>query len=160
MSLLVFLAGNNACAFDSGLSVNVDERMRDENIVFILNNAEMTELNKLSPDIEKTLILKLYRIPFSGSCVPETHMTCGYDYYLAVSEYDEMPDQAVWHFGKVGEITAIEWLKQDENDKALIKFKVRNYPELAFQRNPDLPKKEKTVTLDVSVNAVRIKKTE
>ncbi len=160
MSLLFFLAGYNACAFDAGLSVQVDERMRDEKIVSILNKAKMTELNKLSPDIKKTLILKLYKIPFSGSCVPETHMTCGYEYYLAVSEYDEMPDQAVWYFGKVGEITAIEWLKQDEVDKALIKFKVRNYPALALERNPDLPKKEKTVTLDVSVNAVRIKKSD
>ncbi len=160
MVLSVFFMGNCACAQNTVLSVSENKRIRDEKIVFILNNAEMSDLNKLNPEIEKTILLKLYKIPYSGSCVPETHMTCGYEYYLAVSEYDEMPQQAVYYLGKVGEISEIEWLKQDENDKALIKFVVCSYPQLALERNRQLPKKEKTSTLEVGVNAIKIRKAE
>lgn len=164
MSLAILLSIlfmiNYACTQDSGLSIDVDERMGNQKLVFILNNAQITELNKLNPGIQKTLSLKIYKIPYSGSCVPETHLTCGYDYYLAVSEFDEMPNQAVWHLGKVGEITDFQWLKPDENDKALLKFKVLNYSQLALERNKNLLKKEKTLTLSIRVDALRIRKTE
>ena len=104
----------------------------------------------------QALLLKLYRIPVSGSCVPEMHMTCAYDYFLAVSEYDEQPSQSVFHLGTVGEIVHIEWMKEAAPNQAFVGLEIANYPRLALERNPELEREAQKYVLEVGVKELKL----
>lgn len=137
-------------------AIQINQRISDTRIVKILNNAEVIDLNKLNGGDAQDLLLRLYEIPVSGSCVPETHLTCAHEYYLAVSEYDEQPNQSLFHLGTVGEITGIEWMKATESGKAEIVLQVASYPELAFERHPGLRKATKEYRLEIHVAELRV----
>ncbi len=69
------------------------------------------ELNKLDPDVEKQLLLRLYRAPvYVEGCFKETHGICQYSYFLSVSTFDEYPETNIYKLKTKGEITKIMWL--------------------------------------------------
>ncbi len=110
------------------------ESYGDKSIVKLLAVGQVEALNQLQPEIEKTLELRLYRVPKSGDCVPETKMVCSYDYYLAVSEYDEDPKQAVFNPGTYGSIAQVMWLPTKTADSAKLEVSFSELPPEAAQR--------------------------
>lgn len=151
-------ASRNSDAFSQGdTGIQVDRRVNDERIVSILNNSELSDLNDLSGGEEQDLLLKLYAIPVSGSCVPEVHMTCAYEYYLAVSERDEQPRQSVFHLGTVGEIVQVEWKEKAGTDRAYIGLEIANFPKRVLERNPKLEKVTQEYLLEVRAQELKVK---
>ncbi len=134
-------------------------RIEDDRLVEILNNATVHELNALPAPRgsgKGQLLLRLYALPRSGSCVPQSHQVCSYHYYLAVSEYDEMPRQTVYDLGEVGEIVDPRWLPDDRLGAAWLQLSVSNYPAHAFRSNPGLVRKVIALKLDVTVDTLVI----
>lgn len=147
-----------ACADTAAgnIRINSDQKVSDQLIVRILNNSEVADLNKLDKNSSDNLALKLYRVPVSGDCVAETHTICAYDYYLAVSEYDEQPRQSVFYLGAVGEISKINWHKNDKVDQATLSIRVTNYPIAVFKQNPDLNIVSKDYLLHINTLVIHI----
>ena len=158
ISVLTVCLSQTACADTSfgNTRINSDQKVSDQLIVKILNNAEVTDLNKLDKNNSASLALKLYRIPVSGDCVAETHTTCAYDYYLAVSEFDEQPLQSVFHLGAVGGINKINWHKKDEVDQATLSIRVSNYPIAVFKQNPELETVTKDYVMHINTTGIRL----
>lgn len=122
-------------------------------LVKILNNSEVIDVNDNSPH---NLVLKLYKIPVSGDCIAETHAICAYDYYLAVSEYDEQPRQSVFHLGVLGEINQIRWIIDDNLDQATLSIRVTNYPITTLELDSRLKPGSKDYLLHIGTQAIRI----
>ncbi len=136
------------------LALELGRRVSDSELVHILNDATVAELNYLEGGEEQDLSLRLYRLPVSGSCVPETHVTCAFDYYLAVSEFDEQPRQSVFHLGVVGEIVDIAWQALSEPDRATLQLKVLNYPADVLERNQKLQRTARAYSLKIHVDGI------
>lgn len=134
----------------------VSDSVSAHEFVRILNEADVQDLDSIAPE-RASVSLHLYRVAEQGSCIPETHMICNYRYYLAVSDFGEYPDQAVFGLGEVGEIRSIKWLPTDGWGTALLQIEVSNYPEYAYARNPDLVRVTKSFELVVSVDGVEVR---
>jgi hypothetical protein len=157
--LLIALVGYFSTGVWAEELINLNaEKVKNPTLVKILNSAKLQELNAL-PSAKRwgrQLGIRLYSIGISGSCIPETHMICSHQYYLAVSEYDEAPEQAVYDLGTVGEIIEVQWLQDRRVDRARINIVVSNYPLHAYMRNSRLVPKTVTYALDVGVNSLKI----
>ena len=113
---------------------------------------EMTDLNKIASKVEKKLWIKIYAVPAEAkegeeNCFPESHGVCRFDYYLAVSEFDEYPAYNVFNLGQFGEIGGYQWMKSEALDQAKIKVIVKNYPEMATKFNSNLKNSNKAQIL-------------
>ena len=109
--LLIALVGYFSTGVWAEELINLNaEKVKNPTLVKILNSAKLQELNAL-PSAKRwgrQLGIRLYSKEISGSCIPETHMICSHQYYLAVSKYDEAPEQAVYDLGTVGEIIEVQ----------------------------------------------------
>jgi len=151
----VFLCASPVLA-QGKVDLAVSQSVSTKEFVHILNEADFQNLDSIAPD-RASVSLRLYRVAEQGSCIPETHMICSYRYYLAVSEFGEYPDQAVFGLGEVGEIQSVKWLPTDGWGRALLQVEVSNYPEYAYARNPDLVRVTKSFELVVSVDGVELR---
>jgi hypothetical protein len=78
---------------------------------WILNTATITELDSLPGASTQRYRLRLFGIGVAGSCVEYTEaIICSHQYLLAVSEAQEGSAQRLYNLGRVGRITAIEWI--------------------------------------------------
>lgn len=158
LTIMMLLSLSFTPAYADGLDGLRDKRVNNPLLVKILNSAKVLDLNNL-PSSQKwgrQLSIRLFSIGIAGTCTPSTHMICSHSYYLAVSEFDEAPDQAVYDLGTVGEITRVEWLQDNRIDRARLLVVVSNYPNYAFTSNPSLVRKVSTYEVDVSVNSLMI----
>jgi len=130
--------------------------IRDSLLVSVLNSGELQNLDSVGPDEDPQLAIRLYRMAREGSCVEETHWVCSYRYIMAVSEYDELPNRAVFDLGEVGEIRNIRWLASTRPDQALWEVEVQNYPAHAVKQNPKLVVRMKRYRLDITVQRVAV----
>ena len=102
----------------------------------ILAFGTMTELNKVDPEIEKDLLVRLYKLPkFEENCFVETHGICKYQYYLSVSTFDEYPDTNVYKLSHTGEISSITWIKESKSDYVEIELTFETYSKQALSNN-------------------------
>ena len=130
--------------------------VRDSLLVSVLNSAELVNLDSIRPEGDVQLSIKLYRMGRSGSCVPHTHWVCSYRYVLAVSEFDELPSQAVYDLGELGEIRTIRWPSSTGLDQAVWEVYVLNYPADAAKQNPRLELRVKRYRLDITVPRIAV----
>ena len=128
--------------------------LKDTLLVEVLNDAEMQDLNKLSPTVRKDLSLRLYAVGHSGTCVEETEWVCSYRYVLAVSEFGEVRERTAYDLGEVGEIANIKWLPSDSLDHAVLEFEVRSVPGHAARQNPKLSMRRRRYKLDAGLDHV------
>jgi hypothetical protein len=144
--------------FTCGSTQKVQEirKINNSDLTKILNASEVIDLNNLSPSISKELIIKLYKIPIQGNCIEETTTTCCYHFYMAVSEFDENPKQAVFDLGEVGDIVNISWEDSKESNKAVLNFTSYNYPVFLLETHAELKKKMIEQSLNVSVDSILI----
>lgn len=113
------------------------------------------DLNKLNPEIEKQLLLRLYRSPvYREECFKETHGVCQYNYYLSVSTFDEYPETNIYELKTKGEITEITWLDATEIDSARLNITFNRYTSHALKNNGDLSKQPNSVQLEVSTKKI------
>ncbi len=109
------------------------------------------ELNKLDPDVEKQLLLRLYRAPvYVEGCFKETHGICQYSYFLSVSTFDEYPEINMYKLKTKGEITKIMWLNESEVDSAKLNIIFTNYTGYAIKNNSALSAKKEAVQIQVN----------
>ena len=147
-------------AYLTGQAATLTPRpVADELLVDILNSATLQELNNLRGPSPHQLSLRLFAIAQTGSCIPHTHQICARHYFLAVSEFDELPEQAVFDLGTVGELRNIEWLRDERMNAARLQLDVVNYPASALRANPELQERVMKLELDVTVEAVRVNPT-
>ncbi|MBB5321629.1 hypothetical protein [Marinobacter oulmenensis] len=112
---------------------------------------QIQELNSFSPDIDKSLFIRLYQSPVYGEdCFVETHGVCQYQYFLTVSTYDEYPEINRYELAKKGEITNIEWVPDDRMDSATIEFQFRKYTEEALANNASLSADPQTYRVKIT----------
>lgn len=129
----------------------------DKSMVQLLAVGEVENLNLLQPEVEKKLGLRLYRVPKSGDCVPETRLICSYEYYLAVTEYDEEPKQAVFNVGTYGSIPKITWLPTKSVDSARLDVTFMDLPSEAAKRLKRLKQKTFREIWEIDSTSLRIK---
>jgi len=127
-------------------SVNANdkvEKIYDPHLVNILMFSEMAELNKLQPNIEKNLWVKIYKVPDKtpNDCFPESHGICKYVYYIAVSQFDENPIVDAYRLGVFGEIVNYKWTQITELDTAVINIEINEYSKEAITYNKKLKDK-------------------
>ncbi len=131
----------------SACSIEQDKAAKQENLpvpeVGVYKRAlaygTQMDLNKLDAEIEKNLLVRLYRIPLSDNdCFVETHGICQYEYLLSVSSFDEQPEVNVFKLPLVGEIIGIGWNKHSGVDEAKIELSLNQYSEAALKNNPAL----------------------
>ncbi len=134
--------------------------VKNELLVKILNDSEMKELEPPSPTARANF-LRLYSMEgeLGDNCAPEaeTEITCSFKYYLAVNSGDLGVSGAVYDLGEVGEITKVEWLQNSNRDFDRLRLEISNYPEFVFEYNPKLVRKTRTVEIEVSLQALKIK---
>ena len=110
------------------------------------------ELNKLSPGVEKHLLLRLYRSPYNTkNCFVETHGVCQYEYFLSVSSYDEIPETNIYKLKHKGEITKIEWKRETKNDSAKLSLTFNRFTKEALNNNNSLKSGKNIVQIDVNL---------
>lgn len=70
-----------------------------------------------------------------GLRVPDTHVVCSHDYYLAVSTFEEGLGETVFALGEIGATAEIQWLKPAKPLTARLKIRVVSYPEEYLKSN-------------------------
>lgn len=138
-----------------------NERIKDELLIEILNNAKITELEPPRA-IQSRLFLRLFAIGELGTCEPETEteVECSVRYYLAVSNGDLGVAGSVFYLGEVGEISKIIWLEPPDQNVARLRLEVLNYPEAVFRHVPNLTKRSRVVEVLVSLDSLTIRDTQ
>ncbi|OGQ89294.1 MAG: hypothetical protein A2289_02050 [Deltaproteobacteria bacterium RIFOXYA12_FULL_58_15] len=136
--------------------LQVVKGIADSAVAKTLCNSVVVDLNGLAGGDSSNLAMKLYGVPISGTCVPETQVPCAYDYYLAVSEYDEQPRQSVFHLGVVGEIPVLTWISVSEPDRATLRMTVTNFPQAALDSNPSLRPIVREYLLHIQVQDIAV----
>jgi len=86
------------------------------------------------PKFKTNFGAKLYSIGKEGNCVPETHFICSYEYYLALYEYGDPGELAVFYLGEVGKIEGLQTIRGEKSDSVVFNFKVFDYPEYIKER--------------------------
>jgi hypothetical protein len=125
-------------------------------LIEILNNAKSINLNDLTTEFDKSLSIKLYSVGINEPAYG-TEMIVAHKYYLAVSEYDEYPDQAVFYLGRFGEISEIIWADTERYDTALLQLKITEHPSWVLKIDPKLNNKKASYSLLVTVNKLELK---
>lgn len=88
---------------------------------------DVRELNKLTPSVDKNLMLRLYKVPsHDHSCGIETEQACNYVYTLSVSTFDEHPEVNTYSLG-TGYISDITWLNEDAVDTVKLQYTMKSY---------------------------------
>jgi hypothetical protein len=132
------------------------ERIDDEVLVRILNAGAELDIDGLSEEEIPPLLPRLYAVPEEGDCVPETHLICGFRYYLAVSEDGDGPEQAVFSLGLLGEITFARFLPGEGSDPPRLRLTVESYPSFALERNAALPREQAVYVAVLGVKELRV----
>jgi hypothetical protein len=126
-----------------------------KNISYELQNAVafgvIEELNELDPEIEKQLLLRLYRSPlYVEDCFKETHGICQYNYFLSVSTFDEYPGTNIFKLKTKGEITKVTWRNESKVDSAKLDIIFTKYTSYAINNNDSLDAKSESVQIVVN----------
>lgn len=129
----------------------------DSLLVRILNDGVVQEIER--PRGPPTYLHpRLYRVREEGGCVEDTHMVCGYWYYLAVSEDGEAPRQAVFDLGWIGEVVGAELLAGRGPDRPRLRLTLANYPSHVFRYQRNLVLREAVYLVDLGVDELKIVK--
>ncbi|MDO6784509.1 hypothetical protein Q4583_10315 [Neptunomonas phycophila] len=88
-------------------------------------------LNRLTPSVDKNLMLRLYKVPsHDHSCGIETEQPCNYVYTLSVSTFDEHPEVNTYSLG-TGYISDIAWLNEGAVDTVKLQYTMKFYSDSA-----------------------------
>ena len=137
------LFGNNKSVINTGIKTlgltGIQAKIAtntDLKLALALGIIKEITFNKVS------VTFKIYKIAKQGSCVPETHFICGFQYLLSTYTLDEYPEVRVYDLGTLGEI--LEWKKTTGSSPKYeeIKVSTQNYPRPVLKRN----KKRKKLT--------------
>ena len=136
------------------------KKIDDKLLTEILCNSQLINANEIESKIEKNHILKVYKVPVKRD-IQGTYLTAEYKIYLAISEYDEKPKQAVFYLGKYGDISNVKWLEStyDKNKKryvSKIKVSVLNYSTNVFNYTSELKRKKEIFNLSITVDRIKI----
>lgn len=113
------------------------------------------ELNELSPEVDKQLLLRLYRSPIkTENCFKETHGVCQYEYFLSVSSFDETPQTNIYKLKIKGEIVRIDWQNELKIDSAKIYVTFTKFTKAALNNNKSLKVERNTVRIEVGLNHI------
>jgi hypothetical protein len=137
-------------------SIIKNEKIDNSILVKILNNSQIKYLNEIDPNSPRDLDLRLYSISQDIVVYGTEQMIKNYDYYLAVSEHGENPEQAVFYLGKFGELTNIIWGDYTGSDTATIILDILNYPKYLLELDPNLKKSHKKVKIEITINDIKI----
>lgn len=120
--------------------------------------SELKDLNKLQPDTEKKLWVKIYKLPNTknNKCFPESHGICDYKYYLATSQLDDSPITNVYYLGVLGEIIEYTWKYTDSIDKAIINITTNKYSKDALRYNKSLDNKATNYQIILTPNTLEL----
>jgi len=121
----------------------------------ILNAGLLIDVNSYSMEIEKNVYVKIYKVPKQGQCIEETNTVCSYTCYLAISEIDEFPKQAVFKLGEYGDIIDIEWGETQKQDYAEFTITTSNYP-LQIANDQKLKITKETYSITGNTDSLRI----
>jgi len=126
-----------SCSSNSNILV---KKIKDPMLAQLLIFSELKDLNKLQPNIEKKLWVKVYKLPNTepNNCFPESHGICNYKYYLATSQLDDSPIINAYDLGILGEIVEYKWKKTNTIDKVVINIKANKYSKEALNYNKSL----------------------
>lgn len=129
-------------------------------LVKILALSEVMDLNQLQKDVEKNLLVKVYKLPGSeeNDCFPELHGICKYKYYLATSQLDDSPIINAYYLGELGEITAYTWAATNEIDTATINIRASKYTREALDYNRSLKNVETSYKLIAKPDQIQLVK--
>lgn len=139
-----------------GLGPPRAERIADSLLVRILNDGAELDIDGLSEEDVPPLTPRLYAVPAEGDCVPETHLVCGFRYFLAVSGDGESPEQAVFSLGLLGEITFTRFLPSAGDEPPRLRLTIQNHPSFVFERNPNLPRRQAVYLVTLDLRQLRI----
>lgn len=119
---------------------------------------ELQQLNELSPNVDKPLLLRLWRAPTDNhTCFVETEGVCQYQYFLSVASFDEQPETNVFALEPVGEIEQIGWLDSTAEDTAVLEIQMQDYTKMAASNNSALEVKPMQFTLTVTPKSIHYK---
>ena len=111
----------------AGCSYTPDTSWLKETLAY----GDVRELNKLTPSVDKNLMLRLYKVPsHDHSCGIETEQPCNYVYTLSVSTFDEHPEVNTYSLG-TGYISDIAWLNEDAVDTVKLQYTMKSYSDSA-----------------------------
>ncbi len=133
-------------------------QLNDKTLIKILNSPDYEILNLKDKKIEKNVNVILYRVPVHGDCIPETHSVCSFEYYLAISEYDEQPAQAVYSLGTNGEIINIAWQGGAPANQGVLIWTIMKYPMEVIKKNKSLKQELAKYKVLVSVTSLTMEK--
>ncbi len=118
----------------------------------VLALGRMIDLNLLPSPQEKDLLVRLYEVPqFDDDCLVETHGPCRNAYYFSVSTYDEYPLTRVFRLNVLGNLSDIQWRKEDVPDQVAFSLRLGKYTAQALDNNPAL--RDQSVRLSVTLSA-------
>lgn len=116
----------------------------------------ITELNQLSPEVDKQLLLRIYESPsYQKGCFNETHGVCQYIYFLSVSTFDEYPETKIYELKTKGEIIKIDWQNEAKTDSAKILMVFNKFTREALKNNKSLGGEEEIVCIEVNAISIR-----
>lgn len=126
-----------SCSSSSNILI---EKIKSPMLAELLIFSELKDLNKIQPNIEKNLWVKVYKLPNTetNNCFPESHGICNYKYYLATSQLDDSPIISAYYLGELGEIIEYKWSQTNTIDEAVINIKTNKYSKEALNYNKSL----------------------
>ncbi len=139
-TILALTLAFSACSLAEPNQVKPNQIEQREMMEKAMALGSITELNTLSPNTEKQLQLRLFKIPSMAKhdCFVETHGVCHFNYFISVTTFDEYPESNVYLLKIQGEITDIQWKATKKVDFAELELTVSNYSKLALKNNANL----------------------
>lgn len=122
----------------------------DINLQNALAFGNTRELNELSPEVEKQLLIKIYESPvYKEGCFRGTHGICQYRYYLSVSTFDEYPETNIYELKTKGEIIKVTWKNEEKIDTATLSLVFNKFTSAAIKNNNSLKNQQSIVHIEV-----------
>ena len=154
--LLALFCTLPGAAAAQGLGPPRADRVADTLLVRILNDGAELDIDGLSEDEVPPILPRLYAVAVEGDCVPETHLICGFRYYLALSGDGEAPEQAVFSLGVMGDLTFARFLPAAGDEPPRLRLTIENYPSYVFERNPRLTPRQAVYLVTLDLREIRI----
>ncbi len=143
-----------ACAH-GGAGNEAHDEPDDAGLYKAMSIGKVITLNELQPEIDKDLSVRLYQVPtMDQDCFVETHGICQYEYYVAVSTFDEYPQVNVYKLATKGELAEITWVSDDRVDYVELDVTLNRYTSEALRNNKALDSAATRIRLKLSPTAM------
>jgi len=153
----IFLLLSFASLFVCSIAYAEQVESKKFNYKQVMALGKVIELNKKSQKNAADLKVRLFElVSHKLKCFIETHGICQYEYYVAVSTFDEYPETNVFKLKHKGVLIQAVWLKSSKVDNVKLELIMDKYTQAAQKNNKKLINVRSVVLVELSIKSINI----